>query len=506
MEREFRRRGRNQTLVLRAILSMAGGTMVLLAACRLGPKGDPGLPAGYALQYNVGYSKASAPFGEGPVDSGSLHLEDPLAISVTFVAMPKRSEGVLAPVASQTQMITVLPASTAVVPVAGLLRSARVGIVEDAAPFLKRIAGEKTGVPVILEKLRGILPYGVETSFQILERPVLDSGPIRKLGIQVRRQRLQEPQSGERPGTTAVLEISLVATGHPPSEPSSDEDSRIDSGGEPGPLMPVAPEVWVTETISLTPQALPGQDRLAMVLPSPFDVEGIVAFAALIEVRSPPPEGTDGSAAHAVLLQQCQDALLAAANGAEDGQRPGVGRRGLEDAIRLLPSPTHKRRALLHLGRETGSLLIEDLALSASDVVLDRLAYAIANEHLAPLSVEADGLGWRLEKTAYQLLTEPASSDLTSPDLEAILIRHTGEVGRHPSVLREVVSEVTSMADLRQRLLLENSIYLEDISPAARARAFDWLAVQGQAPQGYDPLASLAERRRVLNQVLQEQP
>lgn len=62
------------------------------------------------------------------------------------------------------------------------------------------------------------------------------------------------------------------------------------------------------------------------------------------------------------------------------------------------------------------------------------------------------------------------------------------------------------MADLRQRLLLENSIYLEDISPAARARAFDWLAVQGQAPQGYDPLASLAERRRVLNQILQEQP
>jgi len=55
-------------------------------------------------------------------------------------------------------------------------------------------------------------------------------------------------------------------------------------------------------------------------------------------------------------------------------------------------------------------------------------------------------------------------------------------------------------------LLLENFIYLEDISPAARTRAFEWLAARDQAPQGYDPLASLKERRNVLNRILQEQP
>jgi len=47
----------------------------------------------------------------------------------------------------------------------------------------------------------------------------------------------------------------------------------------------------------------------------------------------------------------------------------------------------------------------------------------------------------------------------------------------------------------------ENFIYLEDISPAARTHAFEWLLSKGEAPDGYDPLAPLKERRAVLNRV-----
>ena len=148
---------------------------------------------------------------------------------------------------------------------------------------------------------------------------------------------------------------------------------------------------------------------------------------------------------------------------------------------------------------------MEDIALSATDIVVDQLAQAITNEYVSGSSFETDKLGWRLEKVTYQLLVKLMSADQPSPELEAILIRHTGEVGRHPSVLEEMISDAISIKDLEQRLLLENSIYLEDISPAARVRAFEWLVAKGQAPEGYDPLASLKERRSVLNRIRQEQ-
>jgi hypothetical protein len=56
----------------------------------------------------------------------------------------------------------------------------------------------------------------------------------------------------------------------------------------------------------------------------------------------------------------------------------------------------------------------------------------------------------------------------------------------------------TSRAELAVRLWNENRILLEDASPASRVRAFDWLALRGLAPAGFDPLAPLAERRAAL--------
>ncbi len=506
MERKFRRHRRNQARAFQITLCLVGGAVVLLTACRLGPKGAPGPLVGSAWQYDVSYSGGAGRFGGGPADSNSLHPEGTLAISVTFVPMDRWFEGALEPVTLRTQMITLFPASPAVVPVAGLLRSARVGTVRSETPFQEQIGAD--GADVAVEKLHGVLPYDVDASFRILGRPVLDSGAIRRLEIRVHRRRPREPDGGIQTATATLLEISLVATGTLQDAALSDGAGVVRFDNESGASVPSVPGMLVTETIVLTPQVLQTQDRLAVVLPSPLDVEGIAAFGALIEVKPFPPEGTDDAAVYAASLKQCRDDLLAAAgaDGTNDGQQPGTGRRGIEDAIRLLQSPTHKQRALLHLAQKTGALLIEDMALSASDLVLDYLAHAITNEHLSGPPVEADVLGWRLEKAAYQFLTRAVSSDPASPDFEAILIRHAGEVGRHPAVLGELVSDAKSIDDLRQRLLLENFIYLEDISPAARARAFDWLAVQGQAPEGYDPLASLTERRRVLNRILQEQP
>ena len=46
-------------------------------------------------------------------------------------------------------------------------------------------------------------------------------------------------------------------------------------------------------------------------------------------------------------------------------------------------------------------------------------------------------------------------------------------------------------------------MYLEDSSPSARVRAYDWLAARGRAPQGYEPLGPARERRRALDAALE---
>jgi len=487
----------------RPVLYLMSGVMVVFTACRVSPETPSSSLPGSTLQYDVSYSEGLPLSGGKPADGNSLRFEDSLGIAATLFAMSQCSGNALEPVASRAQMIAVFPASTAVTAVPGLLRRATVGVIQDEAQFREQMAASGPVVPLPVERLCGILPNGVGVSFRILERPVFDSGAIRMLEIQVRRRFPQEQERRKQPATGISLEISLVATGNQEEIALLDADSVASSGGKQGPSPPTVAGMFTTETILLTPQELQEQDRLAVVLPSPFDVEGVAAFAALIEVTPPPRKGTDEAIAYAALQQQCRDYLLGTARW--EGQRFDAGRRGLEDAIRLLQSPTHKQRALLHLAQETRTPLIEDVALSATDVVVDHLAYAITNACASGPPFETNVLGWRLEKTTCQFLADLMSADQTPPDLEAILIRHTGEVGRHPSVLKEMVSHATSIEDLRQRLLLENFIYLEDISPAARARAFEWLAARGRAPEGYDPIASPKERRGVLDQVVQEQ-
>jgi len=77
-------------------------------------------------------------------------------------------------------------------------------------------------------------------------------------------------------------------------------------------------------------------------------------------------------------------------------------------------------------------------------------------------------------------------------------VRRAGELGRYPDMVLEVLAASTAPADLEQRFLAENLIFLEDAHPAARVRAYDWLRARGAAPAGYDPLATREERRSAL--------
>jgi len=459
------------------------------------------------LQYDVGYSWGSAWRGDSPADANSPGFDDCPGVVVTLVPMNERRENTLDPVESHARMITVHPAVSAVTAVASLLAGARVGVVRSEAQIVEYATVRGPAVPLPRATLHGVLPDGVVACFRILDRAVVPGRAIRRLEIQMQCREGRRNEGKDGPPAGISLEVSLVATGEPKEALLPDADGMAAGSREQGRPVSAASGMPTTETIMLAPQTLQQQDRLAVILPSPFEVEGIATFVALIEMKTPPKEGTDEAVEHAGLLRACRDCLDAASGGRDEqgGSAFDAGKRGIEDAMRLVQSPTHGRQALMYLAREAKAPLVEDVTLSAPDTVVDRLAHAVANECGSGPAIEADALGWRLQKTAYRLIVELLSAEQAWPGLEAIMIRHTGEPGRHPSVLKELVSDASGIADLEQRLLLENFIYLEDISPAARTRAFEWLAARGRAPEGYDPLAPLKARRSALNRILQEQ-
>ena len=67
-------------------------------------------------------------------------------------------------------------------------------------------------------------------------------------------------------------------------------------------------------------------------------------------------------------------------------------------------------------------------------------------------------------------------------------------------MIRELCAQSSGLDVFRQRLIVENRIFLEDSSPSARARANDWLGTMGAAPAGFDPLADREQRRAALRE------
>jgi hypothetical protein len=145
--------------------------------------------------------------------------------------------------------------------------------------------------------------------------------------------------------------------------------------------------------------------------------------------------------------------------------------------------------------------------LAANDTVLSDLAGAVSRAvAAAPAAVDRPSVGWILERTTLQMLMQIQSGGKMPPELAAILAERAGQAGRNTGTLQEVLSNATSRQDMENRLAAENYIFLEDSSPAARVRAFDWLAAGHLAPPGYKPLAPAKERRAALEKAEQTAP
>ena len=131
--------------------------------------------------------------------------------------------------------------------------------------------------------------------------------------------------------------------------------------------------------------------------------------------------------------------------------------------------------------------------MSAPDAMVEAVAGGIDTENVAP---DVLALGFALQRSAFLVLADAMREEQPSPQIFALVSIHAG--GMHPELLDEAVKRSTSLEQLRQNLILDNLIFLQDSSPRPRVRAYDWLVLHDQEPEGYDPLAEAQERREAI--------
>ena len=277
--------------------------------------------------------------------------------------------------------------------------------------------------------------------------------------------------------------------------------------GKPAPPKPLpAAAQFAQREIAVIDREITGKQAIAITVPLTFGAGSGKAIAVAIEI-SPGDASTEHLAALSSTmehLKQSADLVATRPTTLPFGRNETAALRAASES---LATTDRLRPTLVYLSGQTGARLCEDVALVADDSVLAKLAEqgkatldGALNAGVTGASAGTDpsAVGWLLDKASFELLGKLLNDGKLPPELSAVLANHAGEAGRNVGSIEEVSRHLTSRQDLDNRLLAENLIYLEDSSPSARVRAFDWLKARGRAPVGFDPLGTPKERRLAL--------
>jgi hypothetical protein len=314
-------------------------------------------------------------------------------------------------------------------------------------------------------------------------------------------------------GGTAVLALEpdrrLAQGPRPPWQRLELELSRRADGA--GPLScalalespPMGAGAPLRERIVLDAAPELGGPAWRLAFPAPSATSGNLMLTVEVQVvGAASPAAAERAMARREAARRASELETAALSADEDFRVESA------SALQALARRDLQRPALLYLAEATRAELLIELALVLDAQTLSELLQTL-REHLAaqPGELAAADLGWALESASWRWLLELASADDARDTgdeprvpavLRALLLERAGEAGRWPDLALDALDESGDAQALAARFERENLIFLEDADPAARVRAWDWLAARGLAPAGFDPLASSAERRAAL--------
>lgn len=487
--------------------------VVLLTGCRATPEPGPITLAGPEVGA-VTFSYHGTPLA-GPIPSKSPDVKKQGALrgTVSLFALAGLPNEGFDPLPLHTQWITTLRGETPVSRIHRFTAGSQLGIIDDLPAFSIDLKEGRLGSYAPLARMDAALDAGKTSVFQLYE--LIDETHLTSAQEQVRKAEIQIHYDTD---PERRLQVALAVEDWLDPEP-------MDSAGDPdeeGLDLIDAERDAKTRRIALLQRevVLLNEDTsnalwpVAIFFPSPFEGSPAEALLAVIELA--PGENEAGSdivtspAAFSWLIEAErleETPTMALDAGSEDLDSASFEDPALYGVLKVLeelPFSSKKRKALVYLASQTKAGLTLDLCLTAPDSVVIALADRLDSMADAKRPKDLDALGWKIESSAYALLAEQLAGPGIGWGLEALLTRHTGEVGRDAASLAEALRGVGGSEAFQSRLMYENLLFLEDSSPAARCRAFDWLEKKGQAPEGYDPLDSLKARRAALEGAFEE--
>ena len=521
----------------------ASCALLALWACRAAPPEQPGplvLPELTAEeQLFAGTSLRGAPASAAELDADPARA---VRVRVSILALEHLPAVAWTPLATHSRFVADLRNTDPLVGAAQHLVGARFATGATVTDALGSWNTETQGRIAQVAELDELLPFGTTASLGIegsetLDNPLdwlnehPDGAPVAKL------LRVLVGNTAEGVGVALVVEdvepgwwrpieeeqlVATAAAAMGASTPAAEATPATETDGDaavtgtpaPGDAEPAPAEeptestpprerrVLRRELVLLDVAPAPGEPLLVL-MPSLFESGEARAFACTVEVSAAELDSTqlEDFAARIGELRAAAEAR-AAAQPFDEAQLTLLKRTA---ALEALAGDATRRAALLFYAEGLQTPLVDDLALAATDELMASYAtellgnlQAFEPEALETLLKNDAALGLRFEASAYRLLADRAARADLEPELAALLLRHAGEAGRFPTALEDALAGATSVADLELRFHEENTIFLEDSSPAARVRAYDWLELRGAAPENYDPLAARDERRAAL--------
>jgi hypothetical protein len=409
-------------------------------------------------------------FAGGPL-SHAMPATQPVAngadVRLTVVAMEKPVRAIGDPLGSHAQLVSVAQGNSPVLPVAMLTEDVRVVLVDGTSPFERNLKSGSLGRTAALPELESVLAKGTTSRFEVIQvRPQKDA----LSGRTAQRRFRLELSPGEQDRVQAALVVEDFVGGNSQQRTFQTEAVLLD------PLETKSPVV---------------------VMIVPFTVSDTRGFALTVEVGR-----LFDASRHDALVARCQSDILAAAAAARPlpTTLPTDEQFALRNALDALARHPDDRAALVFLADQTDAHLCAGAAIVADSATLTRLSQSIVKQSSAAASPKQTG--WLLDRSTLELLSSQLAAENLSPELAAVLTEYAGEAGRHAASIEEAMRVPDNRPAVETALVAENLIFLEDTSPSARVRSYDWLTEHGKAPKGYDPLGPPRARRDALENAL----
>lgn len=413
----------------------------------------------------------------GPVEGVPEIVSPDIAqVQVRWVALEQVPEDLLDPIHAHSRLI-IAPDSGTALPVSGrLTRLVRFGSGESAAEFVNRLEADDLGLSSEL----------VTDTRQIVPGATLQLG-IGPLGTALD----SEPR--------ITLFVSLYQSGEAATQPSALNAMVGVQVAGPAPSDEPVAALWRSRETAVIDSVDVGDGRpFVVVVPIESPRTPWSAIAAIATIARAPVEASVAEALQAE-LEQASERAKAGLELSPLGDAPALG-----SAVAALQHPESIQPALLFLTSLSNARIAGDMVLVADEAQLQWLAERTASFVQPDAVPPMADLQWFLDRSALQVMCQAAEEGTLSAELQSVLSLHTGEVARRPDAILALLEQVGSSDVLMDRLITENFIALEDSSPAARVRAYDWLIARNRAPADFDPLADARSRRAAIDKAMNQ--